>query len=67
MLDRIIGLLMFAAGVVMLTLAYQEYGAFGSKFTRLLSQTLSDRTIYLFSGGAACSLIGIYQIMRRSR
>ncbi len=52
-------------GVVLLVLGFQEYGAFGSKFTRAFGQAPSKEIILYFVAGGVCSFAGVLGLIRK--
>jgi hypothetical protein len=50
---------------VLLVLAFQEYGAFGSKLTKALGKGPSNEVIMYFSAGSVCTVLGLLGVFKK--
>ena len=64
-IGNIIAVVMLVAGVVLLVLGFQEYGAFASKITRALGKSPSNEVLAYFIGGGLCAAIGAIKLIRK--
>ena len=64
MKNKLIGVIFHSAGVVLLTLAYQEYHSVVSKLALFFKGVPPEKVLILLAGGAACTLFGLYHIFR---
>lgn len=61
----VVAIVLLVAGVVLLVLGFQEYGAFGSKIGRALGQSPSGKVMIFLVAGGICSALGIFGIIRK--
>lgn len=64
MIKKITGILFHTAGVVMLTLAYEEYYSVASKVSRYMNGAPPEKVLILLSGGIVCTMTGLYLIYK---
>jgi len=58
-MNNIIGLAIFALGVVLLIFGFNESHSFGSDVSRFFSGNPTDRAMWLLVGGAAAVIAGL--------
>jgi len=63
--QKLISIILFVVGVVLLVWGLNEYGALGSKISRAFSGNLSVRTLALLVGGGVCAALGLKGVMGR--
>ena len=63
MKNRFTALLFYTAGVVMLTLAYEEYVSPASTVYQLFRGALPEKILLLLAGGGVCTVIGLITIL----
>jgi hypothetical protein len=64
-MKNIVGVVILVAGVVLLVLGYNEYGTFASRASRALGGGVSDKVLYLFVAGAACTVFGLVNTLKK--
>ena len=65
MIKSIVNIIILGVGIVLLVMAYNEYGALGSRAGRLLGMAISDRVLIFFIVGAACTAYGLMKTLHR--
>ncbi len=60
-----ISIVLLVVGVVLLVLGLQEYGAFGSKISRVLGRGPSERAWFLMIGGVVCTVFGGMGVLKK--
>jgi hypothetical protein len=63
--NKIINIIILVAGVVLLILGFNEYGTFGSRAGRLLGAGPSNEVLFYFIAGAACTVYGLLQVLKK--
>jgi hypothetical protein len=54
-------------GIVLLVFGYNEYQSAGSEIAKFFTGNPSDRAIWMLTGGAILSVLGLVGLMRGSR
>ncbi len=62
---KIIGIVILAAGIVLLILGFNEIGTFGSRAGRMLGAGVSNKVLFYFSAGAICTIFGFIQMRKK--
>jgi len=62
---NMISIVVLVAGVVLLVLGLQEYGAFGSQISRALGRGPSNRAWFLMISGAVCAGFAALRLFRK--
>ncbi len=62
---KIVNVIILVIGVVLLVLGYNEYGTFGSRAGRMLGAGVSNKVLFLFIAGAACTVYGLMKTLRK--
>ena len=62
---KTIGAIIFALGIVLLILGFNESGSFGSRAGRMLGAGVSNLVLFYFIAGAACAIFGLMQIQKK--
>lgn len=60
-----INIVILVVGIVLLVLGFNEYGTFGSRAGRLLGAGLSNKVLFLFIAGAACTAYGLMKTLKK--
>jgi hypothetical protein len=60
-----ISIVILVVGVILLVLGFNEYGTFGSRAGRLLGAGVSNKVLFLFIAGAACTVIGLMNTLKK--
>ena len=58
-MTNIVGLAVFAAGIVLLIFGFNESHSFGSDVSRFFTGNPTDRSIWFLVGGAAAIIVGL--------
>jgi len=58
-------MVLLVAGVVLLVLGFQEFGAFGSSVSRAVGRGPSTRAIVLLVCGGACAAFGAIRLLKK--
>ena len=61
---NIIGLAVFALGVVLLIFGFNESHSFGSDVSRFFTGNPSDRSMWMIAGGAVAVIAGVVFALR---
>jgi hypothetical protein len=64
-MNSIINVIILVLGIVMLVLGFNEYGTFGSRAGRMMGIDMSDKVLYLFIAGAACTVYGLMKTLKK--
>ncbi len=64
---NILGLAVFALGIVLLILGFNVSQSFGSDVSRFFTGNPTDRTLWLIIGGAAAVIVGLFLALRGAR
>jgi multisubunit Na+/H+ antiporter MnhB subunit len=59
-----IGLIIFALGVVLLILGFNESQSFSSDVSRVFTGNATDRSMWLIAGGAVAVIVGMVLALR---
>jgi len=65
MKNNTIGVVILVVGIVLLVLGFNEYGTFGSRAGRMLGAGISNRVLFLFIAGAACTVFGLMKTLKK--
>jgi hypothetical protein len=66
-MNNIIGLAIFALGIVLLIFGFNESHSFSSDVSRAFTGNPSDRSIWFIAGGAAAVVVGLILAVRGMR
>jgi multisubunit Na+/H+ antiporter MnhB subunit len=66
-MNNIVGLAIFALGVVLLIFGFNESHSFSSDVSRFFTGNPSDRSIWMIIGGALAVVAGLVLAIRGSR
>jgi hypothetical protein len=66
-MNNIVGLAIFALGVVLLIFGFNESRSFSSDVSRFFTGNPTDRSIWLIIGGVAAVVAGLVLTLRASR
>ncbi len=66
-MNTVVGLAIFALGVVLLILGLNESQSFGSDVSRFFTGNPTNRSIWLLVGGAVAVIAGLVLALRRTR
>jgi hypothetical protein len=66
-MNNIVGLAIFALGVVLLIFGINESRSLSSDLSRFFTGNPNDRSIWLIIGGAAAVIAGLFLTLRASR
>lgn len=62
---NIISVVILVVGIVLLVLGFNEYGTFGSRASRMLGAGVSNKVLFLFITGAACTVVGLMKTLKK--
>jgi hypothetical protein len=65
MKNNIISVVILVVGIVLLVLGFNEYGTFGSRAGRMLGAGISNKVLFLFIAGAACTVLGLMKTLKK--
>lgn len=66
-MNNIVGLAIFALGVVLLIFGFNESHSFSSDVSRFFTGNPTDRSIWMIAGGAVAVVLGLFLAIRGSR
>lgn len=66
-MNNIVGLAIFALGIVLLIFGFNASQSFGSEVSRLFTGNPSNRAIWMILGGAAAVIVGLLLALRGTR
>lgn len=66
-MNNIIGLAIFALGIVLLIFGFNESHSFSSDVSRTFTGNPTDRSIWFIAGGAAAVVVGLILAVRGMR
>jgi Protein of unknown function (DUF3185) len=66
-MNNIIGLAIFALGIVLLIFGFNESHSFGSDISRTFTGNPTDRSIWFIAGGAVTVVVGLVLCVRGMR
>jgi hypothetical protein len=66
-MNNIVGLAVFAAGIVLLIFGFNASHSFGSDVSRFFTGNPTDKSIWLLVGGAAAVVVGLVIALRGTR
>ena len=66
-MNNIVGLAVFAAGIVLLIFGFNASHSFSSDVSRFFTGNPTDKSMWLLIGGAAAVIIGLVLALRGSR
>ena len=64
-MNKIIGLAILVAGVILLYFGYTEYNSTASKVTEVVTGNPTDNAIWFLVGGAVASIVGLGVILKK--
>ena len=65
MKNNTIGIVILVVGIVLLVLGFNDYGTFGSRAGRMMGAGVSNRVLFLFIAGAACTVFGLVKTLKK--
>ena len=65
-MNRILGVILLAGGIVLLVMGVQASDSVASSFSRLFNGSPTDKAIWLLLGGAVAAGLGIVVMTRRT-
>jgi hypothetical protein len=65
MTNSIVNIIILVVGIVLLVLGFNEYGTFGSRAGRMLGMGISNRVLFFFIAGAACTAYGLMMTLKK--
>ena len=66
-MNNIIGLAIFAVGIVLLIFGFNESHSFSSDVSRAFTGNPTDRSIWFIAGGAGAIIIGLFLAIKGMR
>ena len=66
-MNNVVGLMLFAGGVVLLIFGFNESHSFGSDVSRFFTGNPTDRAMWMIIGGAVAVIAGIFLSVRGMR
>jgi multisubunit Na+/H+ antiporter MnhB subunit len=66
-MNNIVGLAIFAVGIVLLVFGFNASHSFGSDVSRFFTGNPTDRSIWFLVGGAAAVIVGLVVAIRGGR
>jgi hypothetical protein len=66
-MNNVVGLAVFALGVVLLIFGFNESQSFGSEVSRVFTGNPTDRSVWMIAGGAAAVIAGLVLTLRGVR
>ena len=64
-MNNTVNIVILVVGIVLLVLGFNEYGAFGSRAGRLLGAGISNKLLFYFIAGAACTAYGLMKALKK--
>lgn len=64
-MNKIIGLALLVAGVILLYFGYTEYNSNASQVTEMVTGNPTDNSIWFLVGGAIAAIIGIGALVKK--
>ncbi|CAM3844082.1 DUF3185 family protein [Rheinheimera salexigens] len=64
-MNKIVGLALLVAGIILLYFGYTEYNSFASQATEMVKGSPTDNSIWLLVGGAIAAIIGIGALLKK--
>lgn len=66
-MNNVVGLVIFALGVVLLIFGFNESHSFGSDVSRFFTGNPTDRAMWMIIGGAVAVIAGLFLSIRGTR
>jgi hypothetical protein len=66
-MNNVVGLAIFAVGIVLLVFGFNASHSFGSDVSRFFTGNPTDKSMWLLIGGAAAVIVGLVVAIRGSR
>lgn len=66
-MNNIVGLAVFAVGIVLLIFGFNASHSFGSDVSRFFTGNPTDKSMWLLIGGAAAVIVGLFVAIRGTR
>lgn len=64
-MNKIVGLALLVAGVILLYFGYNEYNSIASEATEFVTGKPTDNSIWFLIGGAIAAIIGIGALLKK--
>jgi hypothetical protein len=66
-MNKQIGIILLVAGIGLLIWGFNLYGAFSSRMARVITGSPTDKTMTILIIGGICTVLGIFQLARKSK
>ncbi len=66
-MNKAVSIALLIAGVVLIVYGISASNSVGSGFSRMITGSPTDKTIWLLVGGAAAAIVGLAGVMRGSK
>jgi hypothetical protein len=66
-MNKQMGIVLLVAGIGLLIWGFNLYGAFSSHVARVFTGSPTDKTVAVLIAGGICTVLGIFQLVRKSR
>ncbi len=63
--NKIISVAILVVGIILLIGGFNEYGTLGSRAGRILGAGVSNKVLFLFIAGAACTVYGLMKTLKK--
>ena len=66
-MNKILGMALLAAGIVLIVFGINASNSLGSDISRFFHGTPTDKSIWMLTGGIVTAIVGLFMSLRRSR
>ncbi len=63
--NKMISVVILVVGIILLIWGFNEYGTLGSRAGRMLGAGVSNKVLFLFIAGAACTVYGLVKTLKK--
>ncbi len=63
--NKMISAVILVVGIILLIGGFNEYGTLGSRAGRVLGAGVSNKVLFLFIAGAACTVYGLMKTLKK--
>ncbi len=63
--NKMISVVILVVGIILLIGGFNEYGTLGSRAGRMLGAGVSNKVLFLFIAGAACTVYGLMKTLKK--
>ncbi len=63
--NKMISVVILVVGIILLIWGFNEYGTLGSRAGRMLGAGVSNKVLFLFIAGAACTVYGLMKTLKK--